>query len=101
MRRYGAGMANPFDPLRYLERELYTRVRLNRETGELVPEYDTPSRVTVRDQRRIRAVLYRYGDLLRLQLAGERPRSVRKLIALNLVRIERGRYVLQHTNTGG
>lgn len=88
-------MPTPFDPLRYLERELYTRVRLNHETGELVPEYDTPSRVTVRDQRRIRAVLKRYGGLLRLQLAGERPRSVRKLLALGVVRIEGGRFVVQ------
>ncbi len=82
-----------FDPLKALEGE-GCRVRL--EAGRVILEYGTCS--STRDRRRVGSWLLEYEPLLRLQLdvgPGERPRTVRQLLAAGRIEIREGRYRLK------
>lgn len=83
--------APPLDPLAWLENH-GVRVLPEREGDGVRLVYCEPlAGPKRRKAERIRVV---FGRLLRLQIQGERPRSVRKLMATGRIRLVGGRYVL-------
>lgn len=84
-----------FDPLAFLN-GLNVRVWLD-GSGQVHADMnalrDGLSRNRGRQLQQAQVVLKRCEGLLRVQLEGERPRSVMKLVALGVIKIVDGRYM--------